>query len=473
MSNNLLQIVDNSLFEGKTVRITGSFENPWFVVRDVCAVLGLSNVTEATRNIPEKWRGSEILKTPSGDQHINIINEAGLYKLILRSNKEIATKFQEWVCGEVLPSLRKKGVYQMNEEYQQKLKELENEKMELENEKMELIEEKENAEKLLSKKDEQIKLLQRETQIVDGKNVVYLATTDEKESEGVFTVGQSINLKNRLTCYNNNKLFNFKIVKYISCKSTKLMDCIEQILLCKFNKYKILSNRDVFQLPEGKDISFFTQWYDYLNKICDDIDENIVLEQRTEEEEDELLQEKNEERKEDKSIYNKTYREEHHEEILEREKDFREVNKGILRERTADYRFNNRDKINENQRIKAANDEEGKQAKKEYMKEYRQEKAEEIAASKKKYREEHKEVMEEKVNCVCGSTVSRQNLSYHLQTDRHKKFLETGKTVNEMRKESYVTCCCGQTISKRGVKRHETSALHKNFIESQHLQVKI
>ena len=48
--------------------------------------------------IPEKWRGSEKLNTFGGDQNMIIINEAGLYKLIMRSNKPIAQKFQEHVC---------------------------------------------------------------------------------------------------------------------------------------------------------------------------------------------------------------------------------------------------------------------------------------------------------------------------------------------------------------------------------------
>jgi hypothetical protein len=75
--------------------------------------------------------------------------------------------------------------------------------------------------------------------------------------------------------------------------------------------------------------------------------------------------------------------------------------------------------------------------------------------------------LEERVNCKCGSIVSKQNLASHLVTDRHKKYLETGKTVDELRKEEYITCICGISVSKRGVKRHEESKLHKCFVESQ------
>jgi len=315
----------------------------------------------------------------------------------------------------------------------------------------------------LEKKDERIKKLQRETQVVDGRNVCYLCTSDEKESEGIYTIGKSINLKNRLEHYNDNKLFNFKIVYYISCKTIQVMNAVEKLLLSKLNKYKIISARDVFQLPEGKDVSFFIQSFEYLKKFCDDIEEDLVLEERTEEENEEFK----EENKEAKSEYNKEYRIEHHEEILEREAVFRELNKEHLRERTLDYHFNNRDELNRKQREKAAEKtEEEKQKKNEYMKIYRKENAKQIAESKKKYNDSRKEIMEERVDCVCGSTVTRQNLRYHLDTDRHKNYLETGKTVNETRKEDYVNCICGMTISKRGVKRHEESKIHKSYVEA-------
>ena len=119
------------------------------------------------------------------------------------------------------------------------------------------------------------------------------------------------------------------------------------------------------------------------------------------------------------------------------------MNKEQLRERTLDYQFVNRDELNRKKREKSAErTEEQKEKKKEYMKIYRKENAEHIAESKKKYNEEKKEIMEERVDCVCGSTVTKQNMRFHLDTDRHKKYLETGKTINELRKEDYVNCMC-------------------------------
>jgi anti-repressor protein len=419
-------------FENENIRVVGTSENPFFVVKDICNILELSNVTNTMRNIPDKWKSSEIIKSTSGEQLSITVNESGLYKLIMRSNKPIAQKFQEWVCGEVLPSIRKKGQYKL-EEYKQKIEEQKSE---------------------LEEQNNRIKKLQRETQSVDGKNVVYLAKSDDTEE--FYTVGKTINLKNRLQAYNNNKLHNFKIIKYISCKSIQLMDSTEKIILAKFNKYKIIKKRDVFQLPKGKDISFFTKSYDYLSNYFEDIEDNIELEEPSQEEQDI----ENDEKKEAKSEYNKTYREEHHDEILDRENFFRENNSELLKDRNKDYRLNNPEKEKARKEKYAS---EHKEERKEYMDKYREEKAVEIAESRKKYNLEHKEENEKKVQCSCGSIVSRQNINYHLDTDIHKEFLETGKTIQEQRKEESVECKCGLIISKRGLKRHEKSKLHQKF----------
>ncbi|MCP3968544.1 MAG: phage antirepressor Ant, partial [Lentisphaerae bacterium] len=98
-------------FEDANVRVISKDEEPWFVAKDVCDVLGLSNITEALRNLDEDERGSELLNTFGGAQNSIIINESGLYSLILRSRKPNAKKFKRWVTGEVLPSIRKHGAY--------------------------------------------------------------------------------------------------------------------------------------------------------------------------------------------------------------------------------------------------------------------------------------------------------------------------------------------------------------------------
>ena len=70
------------LFNNDTVRIIGTYNEPWFIAKDICDILGLANVTEALRNIPDKWMTSEILKSSYNSQHMKIISEPAVYKLI-------------------------------------------------------------------------------------------------------------------------------------------------------------------------------------------------------------------------------------------------------------------------------------------------------------------------------------------------------------------------------------------------------
>ncbi len=86
-------------------------------VKDICIILDLKKIDSSIRNIPNKWKGTQDLSTSGGNQEMTIINEAGLYKLIMRSNKPIAEKFQEFVCEDILPSIRKTGSYHLDNKY--------------------------------------------------------------------------------------------------------------------------------------------------------------------------------------------------------------------------------------------------------------------------------------------------------------------------------------------------------------------
>ena len=100
-------------FNNNFVRIVGSYNEPWFVAKDICDILDLHNISMAINKLPEKWKSNKNITTPGGNQDMRTISEAGLYNLIMRSNKEIAQKFQEIVCEEILPTLRKKGEYKI------------------------------------------------------------------------------------------------------------------------------------------------------------------------------------------------------------------------------------------------------------------------------------------------------------------------------------------------------------------------
>jgi len=99
-------------FETKEVRTTtDNHGNPWFVAKDVCDILGLENITNALVKIPEKHLG--LIRLMSGGQfrEMKTVDEPGLYRLILRSDKPQSEPFMEWVTPEVLPQIRKTGSY--------------------------------------------------------------------------------------------------------------------------------------------------------------------------------------------------------------------------------------------------------------------------------------------------------------------------------------------------------------------------
>lgn len=159
---SLVNAIDETIkFNEETIRIVGTFENPLFVASDICKILGLKNVTDTLKSLPDKWKqkadldknyvtfsgGNGVRKT----QEMNCINEAGLYKLIMRSNKPIAQKFQEVVCEEILPSIRKTGEFKLKEMLEKNKKEIEEKEqlIELKNKKIKTlkIKDKENKKK--------------------------------------------------------------------------------------------------------------------------------------------------------------------------------------------------------------------------------------------------------------------------------------------------------------------------------------
>jgi len=97
-------------FESAEVRTVSKCGEPWFVASDVCGVLELTNTTMAM----EKLDGDEKAKFNLGLQGspVNIVNESGLYSLILTSRKPEAKRFKKWVTSEVLPAIRKTGKYE-------------------------------------------------------------------------------------------------------------------------------------------------------------------------------------------------------------------------------------------------------------------------------------------------------------------------------------------------------------------------
>ena len=113
MNKNQVKIFENNQFG--QIRTAGTSEEPLFCLKDICRVLELQ-VGNTKKRLNE--RGIYSINTPTYNQfgaeviqEMVYVNEQNLYKVIMRSDKPQAEAFQDWVCGEVLPSIRKNGGY--------------------------------------------------------------------------------------------------------------------------------------------------------------------------------------------------------------------------------------------------------------------------------------------------------------------------------------------------------------------------
>ena len=113
---NNLQVFN---YNGNEVRTIQKDGEPWWVLKDVCGILGISKYRDTASRLDEDERGSVRVDTPGGEQEMTVINESGLYNVILRSDKPEAKPFRKWVTSEVLPSIRKHGAYMTPETLEQ------------------------------------------------------------------------------------------------------------------------------------------------------------------------------------------------------------------------------------------------------------------------------------------------------------------------------------------------------------------
>lgn len=126
MMNNL-KVFD---FEGSSVRTVFKEGNPWWVAKDICDVFGETNRYRAMQSLDEDEKGYTQMTTPGGSQQVAIVNESGLYSLLfvmqpskargvsedyILQRKKKLKEFRRWVTHDVLPSIRKHGLYAVDE----------------------------------------------------------------------------------------------------------------------------------------------------------------------------------------------------------------------------------------------------------------------------------------------------------------------------------------------------------------------
>jgi prophage antirepressor-like protein len=101
-------------YSGKTLRVENIDGQIWFVAKDVANALGYpveSSVSNLVGKVPREWKGAKPISTLGGTQQILCLSEQGFYFFVARSDKPAALPFQQWVAGEVLPSIRATGQY--------------------------------------------------------------------------------------------------------------------------------------------------------------------------------------------------------------------------------------------------------------------------------------------------------------------------------------------------------------------------
>lgn len=120
VQKDIFTVTDNDIsvirFEGKKVRIVNCDGNPWFIAKDVCEVLELSNHSMTIAALDDDEKGVSLTYTPGGNQNMRTVSESGFCKLIARSRKAttagtFAHRFTNWVFREVTHAVLSKRKY--------------------------------------------------------------------------------------------------------------------------------------------------------------------------------------------------------------------------------------------------------------------------------------------------------------------------------------------------------------------------
>ena len=175
---NEIQIFKNEDFgEIRTTEINGE---PWFVGKDVAARLGYSNTMDAiSKHVDDEDKGIAKCDTLGGAQEMTIINESGLYSLVLSSKLESARKFKRWITSEVIPQIRKTGAYHIPKTYAEALR-------------------------ALADETEKIEALKKQNQLMQPKAEFFDAVTDSKTAIPIGDVAKILDIG-----IGRNKLFEF------------------------------------------------------------------------------------------------------------------------------------------------------------------------------------------------------------------------------------------------------------------------
>jgi prophage antirepressor-like protein len=103
----------NFQFRENQVRVVNIKDEPWFVGKDVCDILEIEDTSSAYRRLKDYEKATQTLYGSGQNREFMVISESGLYRLVLTSRKPQAEPFQDWICQEVVPQIRKTGSYSL------------------------------------------------------------------------------------------------------------------------------------------------------------------------------------------------------------------------------------------------------------------------------------------------------------------------------------------------------------------------
>lgn len=108
-------------FENQSIRTIAINNEPWFIAKDLCDAINISNYRDAIERLDEDEKGVALTDTLGGKQEMSVVSESGMYTLILRCRDAVKKgsvphRFRKWVTAEVLPQIRKTGSYSQNVE---------------------------------------------------------------------------------------------------------------------------------------------------------------------------------------------------------------------------------------------------------------------------------------------------------------------------------------------------------------------
>lgn len=98
-------------YQNSNLRVVNRDGEPWFVAKDVCEILDVTNYRNAVSRLSNRMKGVHSVDTLGGTQDMLVVNEAGVYKLVFTSRKPEAERFTDWIAEEVIPAIRKHGIY--------------------------------------------------------------------------------------------------------------------------------------------------------------------------------------------------------------------------------------------------------------------------------------------------------------------------------------------------------------------------